>query len=326
MLHLETTLKHAGARLLGMCVLALSTHGAQAQSVAPKAAVPAGGHAQGNGFSLGWTLGQAASATYVTPGNLITAGVQQPEGVLLSLNVRVLLDGPFRQANMLMHDSLRTKGLLPLHEPYTALGLPAWGMGPGPMPAAVLQTQGPDAIVDWVYVELRPAADPAFTAFARAALVQRDGDVVDSDGVSPLRFNALPGQYHVLLRHRNHLPVMTLAPLALDGQPTFVDLSDGSTPTFGTDAQRIQSGKRLLWAGNTIADGTVRYTGLNNDRDPILGAVGGNVPTATATGYLLSDSNLDGTIKYVGSDNDRDPILITVGGNVPTAVRHQQLP
>ena len=295
------------------------------QQVAPAAVVPAGGHAAVVGFSLGWTLGQCASASYTAPGRLLTAGVQQPE-VLVAINVRALLDGPYVPLEQLMYDSLRARNLLPLQEPYASLGLPPAGLGTGPMPAALLQATGANAVVDWVYVELRPAADPTAVAVARAALVQRDGDVVDSDGVSTLRFGLFPGAYHVVVRHRNHLPVMTAAPIALGPQPVLVDFSDGSTTTFGTEAQRMSMGRYRLWAGNTVPDNAVRYTGPDNDRDAVLQDIGGLVPTAMATGYALTDVNLDGTIKYVGADNDRDVILQTIGGVIPTAVRLQQLP
>jgi hypothetical protein len=36
--------------------------------------------------------------------------------------------------------------------------------------------------------------------------------------------------------------------------------------------------------------------------------------------------NLDGSVKYTGSNNDRDPILVTVGSTTPNTVRPAQLP
>jgi hypothetical protein len=68
------------------------------------------------------------------------------------------------------------------------------------------------------------------------------------------------------------------------------------------------------------------YTGQANDRDPILGAIGGTVPTNTVTGYVPHDVNLDGVVRYTGATNDRDLILQVVGGVVPTNTRSQQLP
>jgi hypothetical protein len=46
-------------------------------------------------------------------------------------------------------------------------------------------------------------------------------------------------------------------------------------------------------------DGMVKYVGANNDRDPILQAIGGTVPTGTLSGqYRSEDLNLDGVVKY----------------------------
>ncbi len=74
------------------------------------------------------------------------------------------------------------------------------------------------------------------------------------------------------------------------------------------------------------ADGSIRYTGAFNDRDPILLSIGGIVPTNTINGYLLEDVNMDGTVKYTGVSNDRDIILFNIGGVVPTNVRTAQMP
>jgi len=70
----------------------------------------------------------------------------------------------------------------------------------------------------------------------------------------------------------------------------------------------------------------VLYTGSGNDRDQVLQAIGGAIPTNTAAGYLQSDINLDGLAKYTGEANDRDPILANIGGVIPTNSRVQQLP
>ena len=83
---------------------------------------------------------------------------------------------------------------------------------------------------------------------------------------------------------------------------------------------------QLMWAGNAIHDDQLVYVGGSNDRDPILVAVGGSVPTNTATGYSMEDVNMDGVTRYVGGGNDRDPILVNIGGTVPTSVKVEQLP
>jgi len=82
----------------------------------------------------------------------------------------------------------------------------------------------------------------------------------------------------------------------------------------------------VLWSGNCLPDATLRYTGDGNDRDPILVAIGGIIPTNTTAGYLITDVNMDGRVRYVGATNDRDPILTNIGGIIPTNTRTQQLP
>ncbi|HOY28801.1 MAG TPA: hypothetical protein PLR96_07490, partial [Flavobacteriales bacterium] len=81
-----------------------------------------------------------------------------------------------------------------------------------------------------------------------------------------------------------------------------------------------------LWAGNSNMDGSLLYTGANNDRDPILVVIGGVVPTTVVTGYYLEDVNLSGEVKYTGSENDRDLILQNIGGIIATNSQIQQLP
>ena len=76
-----------------------------------------------------------------------------------------------------------------------------------------------------------------------------------------------------------------------------------------------------------IRNGTDIMNATNNDRDLILQAIGGVVPTAVLSAqYRVEDANLDGVVKYTGTDNDRDIILNAIGGTTPTAVRVQQVP
>jgi glucose/arabinose dehydrogenase len=244
----------------------------------------------------------------------------------VDVQLRMLLQGAYVTATGLMRDALRSGGLLPLAEPYTALGFTLTAGTGGTVLPAVFTTEGPDAIVDWVLVERRDPNVPATVLDRVPALLQRDGDVVDLDGTSPLRFVVNGPAFHLAVRHRNHLSAMSKDPVAFGVQTATLDLSLPGTQTFGTNAQATVDGRTALWAGDCNDDGTVRYTGSNNDRDLVLQAIGGSVPTAVAFGYRLTDVNLDGVVRYAGGNNDRDVMLVVIGGSVPTAVRVQQLP
>ena len=246
---------------------------------------------------------------------------------LVALLVRALLGGPFDPLTGLQHDSLRTKGLLPSVEPYTLLGYDLPGGGGEFIQGGTLSVTGPDAPVDWVVVELRAPQQPSQITAARCLLLQRDGDVVDPVTGGTAYFTAPPGDHYISIRHRNHLGAMTALPVALDLAGPLVDFSQPTTGTFGTAAQRILAGRTMLWPGDVTSNGTVKYAGAANDRDPILTTVGGTVPTAVVPNtYATSDVNMDGRVKYTGQGNDRDIILQVIGGTVPTNVRNEQIP
>ena len=246
-------------------------------------------------------------------------------GVKLAL--KVMLEGAYDSGTLKMRDDLRTAGLIPNSEPYTALGFTQASDGGGEVRQALATAaSGDNAVVDWVLVELRNAITPTTIVATRAALVQRDGDVVAEDGINPIALLAAPGNYKVSVRHRNHLGAMASGTVALSSATTSVDLSLPATLTYGTEAQKTIGARTLLWTGNALRDPVLRYTGANNDRDPILVRIGGAVPTATANGYYVEDVTLDGQVKYVGASNDRDPILVNIGGAVPTSTRAEQLP
>lgn len=241
------------------------------------------------------------------------------------VDVRVLLEGPFVEGTGLMSDALRTEGLIPLNEPYTGMGYPSAGGGGETIAAGVLATNGNNAMVDWIRVELRNAATPSTIVSAQQGILTRSGQVLSPTGAS-LRFNVPNGNYYVAVRHRNHLGAMTATPVSLSAAPVVVDFKSTTTPTWGFEAQRTVGSSTVLRSGNVIRDGSVMYTGLNNDRDPILQMIGGLVPTAVVSGYHSADVNLDGQVKYTGNGNDRDPILSNIGGTVPTNIRAEQLP
>lgn len=241
-------------------------------------------------------------------------------------DVTMLLDGPYVAMQDLMRDDLRQSALLPTAEPYTALGYGHVGQGSGEtLDPALLATEGAEAIVDWVFVELRSPSDGSAVLATANGLLRRNGTVVATNG-GPLFFEALPGDYRIAVRHRNHLGAMTGFSYALTREGTAVDLSDPATPLFGAEAQRLRAGRALLWAGNVNGDDRLQYTGQGNDRDLILQVVGGVVPTGSASGYRSEDCNLDGVVRYTGAGNDRDLVLQGIGGVVPTAIRSEQLP
>lgn len=248
----------------------------------------------------------------------------KPTGTV-RMPVKVKLQGPYLQQTGSMRDVLRTSGFFPLAQPFTGV-FPLVGSGAETIDPAVLLAGGDAAIVDWILVELRSKTAPATVLATRAGLLRRDGLVVDLDGSSSLTFQVPVGDYHIAVRHRNHLGVMTAAPVHVNRTTALLDFTLPATPTWGTEGRCNANGTMLLWSGDVRKDGTVIYTGTSNDRDLILQTIGGVIPTQTVTGYRSTDANLDGLTMYAGSGNDRDLVLFTIGGIVPTTIRSEQIP
>jgi len=135
----------------------------------------------------------------------------------VGLAIKAYLSGSFSSGAMF--DSLRVDDLIPTIEPYSAAGYSHEGFGGDEMvDLSVFDDNGVDnSIVDWMIVELRDIADSSTVIASKSALIQRDGDIVDLDGVSPLEIPGVPdGNYIVAIEHRNHLGVRTPVSLALN--------------------------------------------------------------------------------------------------------------
>lgn len=271
--------------------------GLSAQSLSPQVIASSGGYYSNGSGSLSWTLGETMTETFTSGSPQLTQGFQQPDAVLVNINIKAFLSGPFNSGTAKMNDGLRSEGYIPLTEPYTALGYTHVGGGDETIAASVLTTTGNGAIVDWVFLELRNKLDDTDVLATRSALVRSDGDIVDVDGTSAVEFNVPADDYYISVQHRNHLSVMTFSTYALADAPVSIDFTDGSTATFGTGAQADLSGTDAMWCGDVTNDGIVKYTGSNNDRGPILVKIGGIVPTNTWLGYTQEDVTMDGITK-----------------------------
>lgn len=250
-----------------------------------------------------------------------------PVDQTVKLALKAMLEGPYDPQAERMHDSLRVAGLIPTSDPYPGLGYTYTGGTSTAMVPSLLTVQNDNAIVDWVVVELRDGTDPAEVLYSIPALLQRDGDIIETDGTWPLALNVHIGDYYIAVRHRNHLGVMTASPTELNGSPTLLDLSNPNVDTYGTDALKIANNKALLWCGDVNMDQQIKYTGSVNDRDLILVRIGGTIATNVISDtYSNEDVNMDGSVKYTGAHNDRDPILVNIGGTIATNVKIGQLP
>ena len=177
----------------------------------------------------------AGCSTPLTVNNTTEFTVMTLDECAPKLAARVYFDNAYNTTNNLMNDGLRFYNKIPLSQPYSTITFTgtqstAPYTGTETTTTTVLGVTGANAIVDWVMIELRNAANRSIVEARRAALLQRDGDIVDVDGVSPVKFVGLAsGNYHVAIRHRLCLATRTQTALSFNlAVTTPLDLTNNS--------------------------------------------------------------------------------------------------
>ncbi len=202
-------------------------------------------------------------------------------------------------------------------------------------PTTVFSKVGEDAIVDWVFVELRSKSDSTIVLASRSGLLQRDGDVVDLDGSRGLRFSGMKmDSYYVSVKHRNHLGVMTefaQTPEVLTDKVDFtsfavpifdfgfVDYGSGVTYDFtdlGMKANPFNLPIRALWAGDFDGNSKVKAANPGDDLNVVFFDVFSHANNTTfkanfdfAYGYRNADFDLNAKVKFDNPNDDKNMLF-----------------
>ncbi|MCC7469702.1 MAG: hypothetical protein IT284_01010 [Bacteroidetes bacterium] len=267
-------------------------------------------------FALARVIGLKGQSKTVTF-SIVDQNISQA----LADNLTVLLGGPYDALTGKMSPNLNEKNLIPLTEPYTALGYTYTTPGLANITVAnnIFNIDPTNKVIDWVVVEIRNAQNPSVIVASKPALLKSNGEVVSLDGTTPILKTFSPNNYYVAVRHRNHLGIMTKDAVDINNS---VDLT--TAPLYGVSPAKIVNGKNVLWPGDTNGNGQIKYSGSNNDRDLILTVVGSTTPENTVSIYNRADTNMDGIVKYTGDKNDRD--VISTSLQTSAGARVAQLP
>ena len=244
----------------------------------------------------------------------------------LLVETKTFLHGPFNTGTGWMNDNLRSLNLLDpsgmfSQEPYTGLtGFTHLGRGGGEIAySPALEDFGNNSIVDWVFLTLYDNTNTPVQT--KSAFIQRDGDVVDTDGVSEPYFLGMPdGNYYVSIRHRNHLGVKTSGTIALSSSSSVLyDFTTGASQAAGGVQKLLTGSVYGMHSGNANVNNTVRVTGpaAINDYTRIINILGGNYINVISNIYSVGDINMDGTVRVTGpaAINDNSKIINSLGGN-----------
>ena len=196
-----------------------------------------------------------------------------------STGLQINLQGAY--TNVIMKTALREGGLIPKAQPYN---ISPWNYNGNEF----IQTV-PSEIVDWVLIELRSDISSSSIAAKRAAFIRSDGSIVDLDGRNKLRFDGIGnGNYYVIIRHRNHLSVMSAGQVPLSESSLNYNFTTSHSSAFGNDLADLGNGKYGMYTGDGDADGTVNVLDY--------GMVGNYL---FQTGYLQGDHDLNGTVNVL---------------------------
>ena len=133
-------------------------------------------------------------------------------------------------------------------------------------------------VVDWVLVRLLSGAPGTTLALAaeRPGLLLRNGQITGTDATSPLGFSGVAaGSYYVVVRHRNHLAVMSANAVSFAGGSATYDFTTAQAQAFGANPMReVTVGVFALVAGDGNATGDVSAADRNTVWRPQNGLAG----------------------------------------------------
>jgi hypothetical protein len=243
------------------------------------------------------------------------------------LETSAMLEGPFVSPTVGMRDTLNHHGstlLSPMGTNLIPLSSGAANVYPLTTQSVPVGTFFQDVeAVDWVLIELYASGGslgvngeltPSQTLVGkRAALLQKDGSIVDIDGISPVPVNLITGvisgqSYYVVIKHRNHVAFRSLNPITFtNGATTMADFANvGGAPiytnaTFGYPPVKTVGTKRLMYCGDANGNGTVSTIDLN------AWSLAFN---AFIVGYKKEDVNMDGRV----TTNDKNSCIVPYSG------------
>ncbi|CAM1352936.1 M4 family metallopeptidase [Tenacibaculum halocynthiae] len=226
-----------------------------------------------------WSLGKGDSASF----NEVSCSAT----LLLAANA--YLQGAFTDSNSgeetLMRDDLRISDLIPTTSPYSdALTCES----------TVFDVTGENAIVDWIWVELRDATDTSIIIDKQSALLQRDGDIVTIDGVSNVSFEQTEGDYYIVINHRNHLAIQSASVVSLSTTITNINFSSTTTTVSGgTNALiSMDEGIYAIPSGDYDSNGQIQTIDASN----VISILG-------SSGYHKADMDMNSQVQTTDVDN-----------------------
>ena len=198
----------------------------------------------------------------------------------VEVRTRVFLEGTYNSQTGLMTTDLANVNLIPANQTYSRPPYNYFGN-------ESVTTNIPN-IVDWVLLEARTSISATTVVEQQAGLLRNDGLVVNTDGNIGICFSNLnPDEaYYLVVRHRNHLDIMSREPIAFANIQGY-DFTNAVSQVYGQNQTKtFDDGKIGLLAGDFTGDAIFNFADFNT-YSPLLN---------TTNQYSEVDANLDGAI------------------------------
>jgi len=225
----------------------------------------------------------------------------------VTVKIKVFLQGPFDSDTM--KTVLLKENYIPLEQPFD--------QAPWNYAGKESVNMVPDSVVDWLLIELRAEVDSSSIVSRRAVFLKNNGQIIDTSGVDQVRFVGVdPGDYYIVIYHRNHLAIMSNEKVDLDTDNVkSYDFSTGQDKAYGIDALvELNDGIFGMYGGDANANGQIQ----NDDKNDYWKS---NVGTA---GYKTSDFNLNGEVQ----NDDKNDIWknnVGLGSHVDTQATDKKI-
>ena len=211
---------------------------------------------------------------------------------VFTLDLWALLEGAYDTTTQRMTKALYNNQLLPLQQPYHTA--PHFYNG---TEAVTSYSDFPLFPVDWVLVEVRQGTPSTTTTpnttiiEQQAAILLPNGKIVNTQREALKLYNLIEGEnYHIVIRHRNHLAIMSQVIQAK--YFIYYNFTTSTNKAIGFTQQIKKGNKATMRAGDFNADGIIQITDLDLwKQNP-----------AIVNTYAPIDATLDGIVQL--TDND----------------------
>lgn len=196
----------------------------------------------------------------------------------VTLDIRVLLQGPY--GNYTMSDELDKENLIPLSQPYNEK---PWYYHGNEHVSKI-----PNDIVDWILVELTNDTNRSKVISQKAAFLRTDGKVTSLDGKNSLIFdNIKEKNCYVIIKHRNHLPVMSSVPINLTTNSHY-DFTSNKQKAFDNSLINLGDGEFGMISGDSNSDGEITNRDFRDVATNLL-----------KVGYENADLDMNGVVNVL---------------------------